>query len=134
MQPRSSLSAAAQSLGISQHQLLTAGTTYAYVAFWIFTSAFVILYNKWILTVWGFAFPITLTMWHMAFCTVVSFALVRTQPHATPRVVLRSAATQQRGVVQEQAGRVRQGATRGCTKHGLSASKSFHLKEESPVV
>ena len=51
--------------------------TYGYVAFWIVTSAGVILYNKWILTVWGFDYPITLTMWHMAFCSFVSAVLVR---------------------------------------------------------
>jgi hypothetical protein len=39
----------------------------------------VILYNKWILTVWGFHFPITLTLWHMAFCSIVAFVLVRTR-------------------------------------------------------
>lgn len=38
-----------------------------------------ILYNKWILTVWGFHFPITLTLWHMAFCSIVAFVLVRTR-------------------------------------------------------
>ena len=74
---RSSISAAAASMGLSHHQLITAGATYGYVTFWIISSAFVILYNKWILTVWGFAFPITLTMWHMAFCSVVAAALVR---------------------------------------------------------
>jgi hypothetical protein len=71
---------AAQSLGISKAQLLQAVATYGYVSFWIFSSAGVILYNKWILTVWGFHFPITLTMWHMAFCSIVAFALVRPGP------------------------------------------------------
>ena len=74
---RSSISAAAASMGLSTNQLVTAGATYGYVTFWIISSAFVILYNKWILTVWGFAFPITLTMWHMAFCSIVAAALVR---------------------------------------------------------
>lgn len=34
-------------------------------------------FRRWILTVWGFQYPITLTMWHMGFCSVVSFILVR---------------------------------------------------------
>lgn len=33
--------------------------------------------RRWILTVWGFSFPITLTIWHMTFCSILSFALVR---------------------------------------------------------
>ena len=64
-------------LGLTSSQLASVASTYGYVAFWILTSAGVILYNKWILTVWGFAFPITLTMWHMAFCSAVAFILVR---------------------------------------------------------
>ena len=101
----------ATSLGLSRAQLAHALTTYGYVTFWIVTSAGaarrelkrtspphwrrcaltarllpgVILYNKWILTVWGFHFPITLTMWHMAFCSVVAFVLVR--ECASPRLL-----------------------------------------------
>ena len=36
----------------------------AFVALWIFVSALVILFNKYILTVYGFPFPVTLTMTH----------------------------------------------------------------------
>ena len=75
--PRLSIAAAASAVGISTSQFAQVATTYSYVAFWILASAGVILYNKWILTVWGFTFPITLTMWHMAFCSVVSAILVR---------------------------------------------------------
>lgn len=90
-------------LGLSAGQMAHVVATYGYVTFWrgaararaatraypraapahlaspprIVSSAGVILYNKWILTVWGFHFPITLTMWHMGFCSVVAFALVR---------------------------------------------------------
>ena len=65
------------SFGLSPAQVAQVAMTYGYVAFWIVTSAGVILYNKWILTVWGFDYPITLTMWHMAFCSFVSAVLVR---------------------------------------------------------
>ena len=70
-------SSLASSLGLSRAQFVQALATYGYVTFWILTSAGVILYNKWILTVWGFHFPITLTMWHMSFCSLVAFVLVR---------------------------------------------------------
>jgi hypothetical protein len=65
------------SFGLSPAQVAQVALTYGYVAFWIVASAGVILYNKWILTVWGFDYPITLTMWHMAFCSFVSAVLVR---------------------------------------------------------
>lgn len=42
-----------------------------YVALWITLSGTVILYNKWILAYYGFPYPITLTMWHMAFSSVL---------------------------------------------------------------
>jgi len=48
-----------------------------YVGLWITLSAGVILYNKWILTGFGFPFPVTLTMFHMFFCSVLAFVLVR---------------------------------------------------------
>ncbi len=70
----------AASFGLSASQLSQVAATYGYVAFWIVASAGVILYNKWILTAWGFDYPITLTMWHMAFCSAVSAALVRARP------------------------------------------------------
>ncbi len=43
-----------------------------YVTMWIALSGTVILYNKWILAYYGFAYPISLTMWHMAFSSVRS--------------------------------------------------------------
>ena len=49
----------------------------AFVALWIFVSALVILFNKYILTVYGFPFPVTLTMTHMFFCSSLAFVLVR---------------------------------------------------------
>lgn len=56
------------------HQAIVA---YAYVALWIALSATVIMYNKWVLAFSGFPFPVTLTLWHMLFCSVVSFCLVK---------------------------------------------------------
>lgn len=51
--------------------------TYAYVLLWIALSATVIMFNKYLLTYAGFQFPITLTMWHMLFCSVAAAAVVR---------------------------------------------------------
>ena len=36
-----------------------------------------ILYNKWILAFYKFEYPITLTMWHMAFSGALAFVCVR---------------------------------------------------------
>ena len=57
--------------------LATVATNAACAALWIALSAAVILYNKWILAVHGFAFPITLTAGHMAASTLVASVLVR---------------------------------------------------------
>ena len=54
-----------------------------YVGVWIGLSGTVIIYNKWILAVFGFPYPITLTMWHMGFSSVLAFALVTPPSHAT---------------------------------------------------
>lgn len=48
-----------------------------YVTLWISLSGTVILYNKWILAYYGFPYPISLTMWHMAFSSVLAFFCVR---------------------------------------------------------
>jgi hypothetical protein len=56
------------------------------VALWIALSAAVILYNKWILAVHGFAFPISLTAGHMAASTVLATALVRSGAVASPTI------------------------------------------------
>lgn len=37
----------------------------------------VILFNKWLLAFAGFPFPITLTLWHMCFCSCAGFICVR---------------------------------------------------------
>ena len=50
---------------------------YSYVGLWITLSASVILFNKYILTVYNFPFPIALTMIHMAFCSGLAFIIVR---------------------------------------------------------
>ena len=56
--------------------ILKALETYTYVGVWIFLSAAVILFNKYILSVYGFPFPIALTMIHMAFCSTLAFVIV----------------------------------------------------------
>jgi len=38
---------------------------------WVFLSAGLILYNKYILSQMGFPFPVSLTLWHQLFCTCV---------------------------------------------------------------
>ncbi|KDD74809.1 hypothetical protein H632_c1059p0 [Helicosporidium sp. ATCC 50920] len=51
--------------------------SYSYVILWMSISIAVILFNKWLLAFSGFPFPITLTMWHMFFCSSVGFIVVR---------------------------------------------------------
>jgi hypothetical protein len=51
--------------------------SYSYVVLWMSVSITVILFNKWLLAFSGFPYPITLTMWHMAFCSTVGFLCVR---------------------------------------------------------
>ena len=46
--------------------------TLAYTTVWIIISGSVIIYNKWILTVLPFPFPIALTMTHMAFNSILA--------------------------------------------------------------
>ncbi|KAL6906051.1 hypothetical protein ACP4OV_003652 [Aristida adscensionis] len=70
--------------------------SYAYVGIWISLSFSVIVYNKYILDpkMYGWPFPISLTMIHMAFCAALAAALVRvlrvvdvpTSPPMTPRL------------------------------------------------
>eukprot|EP00884_Botryococcus_braunii_P008410 jgi/Botrbrau1/17570/Bobra.0166s0017.1 len=48
-----------------------------YVTIWIALSGTVILYNKWILAYYGFPYPISLTMWHMAFSGGIAFLLIK---------------------------------------------------------
>ena len=53
--------------------------SYTYVGIWIFLSFTVIVYNKYILDkkLYNWPFPISLTMIHMAFSSLVSFLLIR---------------------------------------------------------
>jgi Triose-phosphate Transporter family len=48
-----------------------------YIFLWITLSTIVVMSNKWILAYYGFAYPITLTMWHMAFSGVLAFVIIR---------------------------------------------------------
>jgi hypothetical protein len=60
--------------------------TYFYLLLYIVLSTVVILYNKWVLSTkhYGFPYPITLTMIHMAFSGSVAFILVRVFKVVTP--------------------------------------------------
>ena len=49
-----------------------------YVLLWVSLSGAVIMYNKWILVFYDFPFPVTLTMWHMGFSSVLAAICVKT--------------------------------------------------------
>ena len=51
--------------------------SYMYVGIWMSISITVILFNKWLLAFAGFPYPISLTLWHMFFCSTVGFLCVR---------------------------------------------------------
>lgn len=51
--------------------------SYFYVLLWMSISISVILFNKWLLAYSGFPYPISLTLWHMVFCTFVGTMAVR---------------------------------------------------------
>ncbi|KMT16790.1 hypothetical protein BVRB_2g042770 [Beta vulgaris subsp. vulgaris] len=53
--------------------------TYTYISIWLFFSFTVIIYNKYILDkkLYNWPFPISLTMIHMSFSSILSFILVR---------------------------------------------------------
>jgi hypothetical protein len=57
--------------------LQQAAITYSYVFLWIGLSAGVILFNKYLLSDYGFPYPVALTMIHMGFCSVVAALVVR---------------------------------------------------------
>mmetsp|Transcript_12155 Transcript_12155/g.39980 ORF Transcript_12155/g.39980 Transcript_12155/m.39980 type:complete len:337 (+) Transcript_12155:83-1093(+) len=56
---------------------LQAAKAYMYVLTWMSISCAVIMFNKWVLAYSGFPFPLSLIMWHMIFCSALSFLLVR---------------------------------------------------------
>mmetsp|Transcript_4858 Transcript_4858/g.16941 ORF Transcript_4858/g.16941 Transcript_4858/m.16941 type:complete len:332 (+) Transcript_4858:238-1233(+) len=58
--------------------------SYAYVALWVCLSSGVIVFNKYILHTYGFPYPVALTMWHQAFCSVLAFIAIRGLKLATP--------------------------------------------------
>jgi hypothetical protein len=53
-------------------------STYMFVCIWMSVSMAVIMFNKWLLAFYGFPYPLTLTMWHMIFCSTI--ALVPSPP------------------------------------------------------
>lgn len=68
--------------------------SYSYVLTWMSISISVILFNKWLLAFSGFPYPITLTSWHMLFCSVIAFMCVRVfkvakSHNMAPRVYMR---------------------------------------------
>eukprot|EP01023_Acetabularia_acetabulum_P021928 TRINITY_DN21673_c0_g1_i1.p1 TRINITY_DN21673_c0_g1~~TRINITY_DN21673_c0_g1_i1.p1 ORF type:complete len:371 (-),score=15.74 TRINITY_DN21673_c0_g1_i1:229-1233(-) len=51
--------------------------SYVYMVQWVVLSAGLIMFNKYLLAFYGFPFPISLTMMHMAFGSVAAFVLVK---------------------------------------------------------
>ncbi|KAI6679378.1 hypothetical protein NL676_033259 [Syzygium grande] len=66
-------------MALSKEVVKKVAISYAYVAIWISLSFAVIVYNKYILDpkLYGWPFPISLTMTHMAFCSSLAYLLVR---------------------------------------------------------
>ncbi|EPS60359.1 hypothetical protein M569_14445, partial [Genlisea aurea] len=64
---------------VSESVVRKIAISYAYVAVWIFLSFAVIVYNKYILDrkMYGWPYPISLTMIHMLFCSSLAYLLVR---------------------------------------------------------
>lgn len=94
----------------------------------------VIIYNKWILAVFGFPYPITLTMWHMGFSSVLAFCLVILPPIPDTHLKLHN-------VVMCKPSRTAQGVTPdlhtdqkapqdiACQRHGSSCVASAQLTQ-----
>jgi len=59
-----------------RHRPRYAVRPFSLVPLFHFTQA-VITYNKFLLSVAGFPYPIALTLWHMFFCSTIAFAIVR---------------------------------------------------------
>ncbi|KAJ9533354.1 hypothetical protein QJQ45_026415 [Haematococcus lacustris] len=50
---------------------------YGCMFLWIFLSAFVIMVNKYVLSISGFPYPVALTCSHMLFCSILAWCLVK---------------------------------------------------------
>lgn len=62
---------------LDAQQIQEVVVAYSCVALWISLSAGVILYNKYLLTTYGFDYPVALTLMHMGFCSIVAITVVR---------------------------------------------------------
>jgi hypothetical protein len=56
-------------------------STYMFVCVWMSVSMAVIMFNKWLLAFYGFPYPLTLTMWHMTFCSSIALVPALTLTH-----------------------------------------------------
>lgn len=76
---RGSGSGAGKGLALSAALMQKILLSYLYVSIWIVLSAAVILFNKYILDrkLYNFPYPLTLTMFHMAFCSSLAFLIIR---------------------------------------------------------
>eukprot|EP00959_Pyramimonas_sp_CCMP1952_P087912 1839479-Pyramimonas_sp.AAC.1 len=63
--------------GVDPELMREAVVAYSCVLLWIALSAGVILFNKYILSEYGFPYPVALTLIHMGFCSIVAILVVR---------------------------------------------------------
>ena len=62
---------------VSEEFVMTASifSSLVKLSVWVFLSAGLILYNKYILSQMGFPFPVSLTLWHQLFCTCLVWTM-----------------------------------------------------------
>lgn len=68
--------------GLTRAQVVHSLDVYSSISAWIGMSCGIILFNKWVLTIWMgglFDLPITLTLLHMVFCSAAAFLVVHLQ-------------------------------------------------------
>jgi hypothetical protein len=72
-------------LQVARSPLVREGAVaYGCVTVWVLLSSAVIVSNKFVLGPFGFAFPLTLTMWHQLCCTALSSLVVSLSPSLQP--------------------------------------------------
>lgn len=67
------------SCGVSQATARQGILIYVNLFLWVFSSVCLIIQNKYILVPFGFPFPCTLTLFHMIFCSSLSWLFIKTK-------------------------------------------------------